>query len=46
MLPHERRFERPPHERWVERPPHEEILDRLNVLEEILRKIESKIENN
>jgi len=38
-LPHEI----PPHERGFERPPHEEILERLDKVEETLRRIEEKI---
>lgn len=35
---------RPPHEHGhYERPPHEEILERLDRVEEALRKIEDKI---
>ncbi len=40
-LPHEM----PPHERGhaYERPPHEEILERLDKVEETLRRIEEKL---
>lgn len=31
-----------PHKEQHERPPHERILERLDVIEEILRKIEDK----
>lgn len=33
----------PPHRRGYERPPHEEILERLDVIEETLRRIEEKL---
>ena len=32
-----------PHERGYERPPHEEILERLDRVEETLRRIEEKL---
>ena len=32
-----------PHERYHERPPHEEILERLDRIEEMLRRMENKI---
>ena len=38
----------PPHERlgrYHERPPHEEIVERLDRIEEMLRKIDNKIRN-
>jgi len=32
----------PPHERGYERPPHEEIVERLDKIEEMLRRIDGK----
>ena len=33
----------PPHERNCEEPPHEEILERLDKIEETLRRMEDKL---
>lgn len=32
-----------PHEMYHERPPHEEILERLDSIEEILKRVEDKL---
>ena len=34
---------RPPHEMYHEKPPHEEMLERLDRIEEVLRRIEDKL---
>ncbi len=34
---------RPPYERGYEKPPHEEIFERLDRIEEILRRVEEKL---